>query len=99
MATTPEGLAVVIDKMRMLMKSYGSAALHGDPEFLSMLEKQRKQRLQEFALDVLERQLRPQAEDAFRRKDYVRAAELYASIRERLSPAEARKLALAKARK
>jgi len=98
-ATTPKVLAAGIEKLSVLMQRYGAAALHGDPHFFSMLEEQRKQWSQEFSLDVLEYQLRPQAEDAFRRRDYSKAAELYGSIRERLSPAEAKKLALAEARK
>lgn len=43
-------------------------------------------------------QIRPQAESAFRRGDYAKAAELCGLMRERLSPAEAKKLAFAEAR-
>jgi len=51
------------------MQRYGTAALRGEPQFLSLLEKQRKQWAEEYALDVLASQLRPQAEDAFRQGD------------------------------
>jgi hypothetical protein len=34
----------------------------------------------------------PEAREAFRRKEYGRAAELYESIRDRLTPAEIKKL-------
>ena len=97
-ATTPEVLAAIIDKLSVLMQRYGIAALRSGPHFFSMLEERREQRQEEFALDVLESQLRPQAEDAFRRKDYAKAVELYDSIRARLSPAEIKKLAFAEKR-
>lgn len=97
--TKPEVIAAAIEKLGVLMQRYGMAALRSGPHFFSMIDEQRKQGKEKFALDVLERQLRPQAEEAFRRKDYSKAAELYGRIRERLSPAEAKKLALAEARK
>ncbi|HEY2560159.1 MAG TPA: hypothetical protein VGI48_10665 [Caldimonas sp.] len=97
-ATTPEGVAAGLKELSALMQRYGSAALLGDPRFFSVLEEGRRQWAQEFALDVLVGQLRPQAEEAFRRGDYSMAAELYGRIRERLSPAEAKKLALAEER-
>jgi len=97
-ATTPEGLAAGLEELSALMQRYGAAALRGDPHFISLLEEQRKLWAEEYVLDVLEGQLRPQAEAAFRRGDYSKAAELYGRIRGRLSPAEAKKLALAEAR-
>ena len=45
------------------------------------------------------KQIRPRAESAFRRGDYAKAAELYGLMRERLSPAEAKKLAFAEGRR
>ena len=42
--------------------------------------------------------MRPKAEEAFRNGDYRRAAELYEEIVPRLTPAEAKKLALARKR-
>ena len=97
-AKTPKMLTVGIEKLSVLMQRYGAAALYGDSCFFSILEKQRKQWSQEYALDVLAGQLRPQAEDAFRRGDYSKAAELYGYLRECLSPAEAKKLAFAEAK-
>jgi len=55
--------------------------------------------LQEYSLDVQAEQIRPQAESAFRQGGYAEAAELYGLMRERLSPAEAKKLALAERRR
>lgn len=97
-ATTPERVVVGLEELSALMQRYGSAALCGDSLFFSALEKQRIRWAEEYALDVLADQLRPQAEDAFRRGDYSKAAELYDRIRGRLSPAEAKKLTFAEER-
>ena len=80
------------------MKHYGTAALRGDPLFFSELEKKRKVWADDYWLDGLARQLRPKAEEAFRRGDYTAAVDLYDRIRTRLSPAEIKKLAIAKER-
>lgn len=95
MATTPEGVAAGLEELSSLMDRYGGAALRGDLQFFSTLEKQRKFWAEEHALDVLVEQLRPQADEAFRRKDYSTAVELYSRIRQRLSPAELKKLSFA----
>ncbi|MCK5524936.1 MAG: hypothetical protein KAI83_17555 [Thiomargarita sp.] len=99
MTTTPEGVTASLGELSSLMKSYGDEALRGNSQFFSMLEKQRKQWSNEYALDVLAEQLRPQANEAFRRKNYSIAADLYSRIRERLSPAEIKKLCLAENRR
>lgn len=98
MTNTAEGVATGLEELSSLMKRYGSAALRGDSDFFSTLEKQRTLWSEEYALDVLSEQLRPQADEAFRRKDYSTAAELYSRIRERLSPAEIKKLSIAEGR-
>lgn len=97
--TTPEGVVVGLDEVSSLMKRYGRLALDGDPQFFSILESQRKLWAKEYAIDVLASQLRPQANEAFRRRDYSKAAELYSRIRERLSPAEVKKFGIAVERK
>lgn len=98
-ATTAEGVAAGLEELASLMQLYGLGALSGEQQFVALLEQQRKQWADGYALDVLAAQLRPQAEDAFRRGDYEQAAELYGRIRERLSPAEAKKLLLAQERR
>ncbi len=49
-------------------------------------------------MDVLEAQVRPRAEEAFRMGNYQKSAELYEEIFERLTPAELKKLAFARRR-
>ena len=98
-ATVSEGVIAGLEELSLLMKRYGRKALEGDSQFFSTLEKQQKLWAEEYALDVLTRQLRPQADESFRRKDYSAAAELYSRIRERLSPAELKKLILSEERR
>ena len=97
-ATTPEGVTVTLEALASLMKHYGSRAFSGDPQFFAALEQQRKSWSEEYALDILAKQIRPKAEEAFRRGDYSTAVELYTRIRDRLSPAEIKKLILAQER-
>jgi phenylalanyl-tRNA synthetase beta subunit len=99
MATTPEIVAVALEKLSSLMKCYGNAVLKGDQQICLELKEQRNQWPEEYALDVLADQLRPQADEAFRRGNYSTAAELYARFRERLSPAETKKLKFAEERR
>jgi len=87
-----------LEEISALMKRYGRSALDGDPQLFSMLESERRSWSEEYALDVLADQLRPQADEAFRQKNYAKAAELYSRIRERLSPSEIKKLSIAEER-
>lgn len=91
-ATTAEEVVCGLEELRELIQRYGRASLDSDPQFLSTLERQRKMWSREYALDVLARQLKPEANEAFRKKDYLKAAETYSQIRERLSPTEVKKL-------
>lgn len=97
-ATNSEGVIAGLEELSTLMKRYGRLALDGDPELFSILECERKSWSEAYALDVLADQLRPKADEAFRQRDYAKAAEIYSRIRERLSPAEVRKLSIAEER-
>ena len=93
--TTESGLTEGLERLVKLTKRYGQRAIQGDLEFYADLEIKRKSWVHEYALDVLVNQLRPKAEEAFRRGDYRNAAELYERIRSRLTAAELKKLAIA----
>lgn len=97
-ATTAEGITVGLEQLSALMQRYGMAVIRGDSEFFLRLDDQRKRWAEEYALDVLAGQLRPQADESFRRGEYKKAAELYGRIRKRLSRSELKKLALAEER-
>lgn len=97
-ANTPKGIAKAVAHLQESVKRFGERALQGDAEYFSALELQRKSWGDGYALDVLEAQVRPKAEAAFREGDYRQAAELYERIRARLSVVELKKLALARER-
>jgi hypothetical protein len=98
MTTTEAGVVAGLERLSRLLERYGSKALEGDQEHYLALDEQRQQWAEEFALDVLVEQLRPKANEAFRQKDYLSAVELYSRIEERLSPAELKKLGIARER-
>jgi hypothetical protein len=97
-ATTQETLIEGLIRLAELAKKYAERAMQGDAEFFAVLEDQRKAWGKAYALDVLEQQLRPKADEAFRLGRYQEAAELFERIEPRLSPAELKKLAIAKDR-
>lgn len=97
-ATTPDGIAAGLTQLEELVRRYGDRALRDDTAFFTMLEDHRKAWAEEYAIDVLARQLRPKAQAAFQQGNYREAAELYERIRPRLSTAEEKRLALAKER-
>jgi hypothetical protein len=96
MATTPEAVTNSIKNLSLLTKRYCNQLFSGDLQFISTLEKQRKAWADEYALNTLADQLRPQADDAFRRKEYSTAAKLFSRIQQSLSPSELKKLSFAK---
>jgi hypothetical protein len=93
-----EGVTKGVERLAELAKKYAGPALQNNPEFFAVLEVQRKAWSEAYALDVLEQQLRPKANEAFRRGSYREAAELYERIAARLTSAEKKKLAIAKDR-
>jgi len=97
-ATTQSTLTEGLRSLAELIKRYGQRALQADPEFFVALGRQRKSWVEGYALEVLEGQLRPKANKAFRQGNYREAAELYERIRPGLTPTELRKLAIARER-
>jgi len=87
-----------LEELSRLLNEYCLPALHGDTNFYTRLEAERKRGSKAYALEVLAGNVRPQAEEAFRRGDYALAVELYSQIRECLSPAELKKLSMAERR-
>lgn len=98
MTATPEGVVAGLEELSTLMKRYGRPSLDGDPQYFLMLKHQRELWSKEYSLEVLARQLRPNADKAFRQKDYAKAVELYSQFKECLSPVEIKKLRIAEER-
>lgn len=79
-----------------LFRRYAGAALQGEADTFAQLHEQRRRWNHEYANEVMLSQVRPQAEEAFRRKDYAEALKLFESIREGLTPSELKKLEYAR---
>ena len=97
-AATVDLLEPVVVRVTDMLKAYGAAAFANAETVETQLRKQRPLRIHEFALDSLARATRPAADEAFRSRDFAKAAELYSKIEERLSEAERKKLAYARSR-
>jgi len=90
--TTAEGVLAGLDELSKIIKRYGSQALSGDSQFYITLNEHRKRWAEDYSREVLAQQLKPQAAEAFRKKDYITAAQLYYRIKDSLSPAEEKKM-------
>lgn len=95
-ARTPADLASSVGRLANLLQRYGERGLRDDPQFFATLRQQRKSWSEEYALDVLAEQTRPKAAAAFQEGRYREAADLYEKIIRRLTPAEQKKLAVAR---
>jgi hypothetical protein len=97
-AITPRGVVRAVTELEELVSKYARVVLSGNELVLESLKSKRRERLEEYALDVLARQIRPQAELAFRERRYDDAAGLYQRIKPKLSATELRKLEFARTR-
>jgi hypothetical protein len=91
-SSTREGVAAGLAELSSLMKRYCGPALRGDEQFFLTLKQQREVWWAAYLDHMDAAQVRPKADDAFHRKDYAAAADLYVLIRNQLSPAEIKKL-------
>jgi len=97
-ATDAHGVEVGVARMASAFRECLQSILNDDPVMYSELQKLREAHRHELAIESVTAQVKPKADAAFRAKNYREAAELYESIRERLSPAELRRLEIAKKR-
>jgi hypothetical protein len=98
-ATDAHGIEVGVARVASACRECLQIILNDDPAIYRELQKLREAHGRELALASLISQVRPKADEAFRAKNYRQAAELYESIREGLSPAELRRLEIAKSRR
>lgn len=97
-ASTKEGVAEGLTRLSELARRYCGQALQGELNFFVEVAEKNKSRTQEYWLERRARQLRPEAEEAFRLGRYRQAAELYKQIESVLSPSERKRLAIAEER-
>lgn len=91
-ATTREEVREGLGMLARDLNTYGEQALRGDSAFFALLEQQQRKWAEEYAADIEYQRVLPRANEAFRRHDYKLAAQLYESVRAKLSPAELKKL-------
>lgn len=95
-ARNPDAVEKGVSQLSELFKKYALSLLLSDKAIFTKLGKQRIVLTHAFAREVLVSQVRPEATEAFQRKDYQEAARLYESIKEDLTPTEVKKLQYAK---
>jgi hypothetical protein len=90
-----EQVSTEVKRLADLVRCFDQA-FDGDAQFFEALERDREQQAERYAAEVNASQLRPVAANAFRQGQYARAADLYAQMIDQLTPAETKKLALAR---
>jgi hypothetical protein len=85
-----------VSEIARLTKEYASPPLSGDHMFFHRLSELRTQRSNEYLKGIRLNRTRTDVEAAWHQKNYPRVIELYDSMHEDLTPAEAKRLAYAK---
>lgn len=93
---TVESVKKFVSDLANLVKQYATPALIGDHGFFRRLSELRTQRSNEYLNSVRLNRTRTEVETEWHRKNYPRVMELYDSMLEDLTPAEAKRLAYAK---
>jgi hypothetical protein len=91
-ATSPEAVVTGVKRLSAIFGRYAGPFLNGDTQLFRKLEHQKREWSKKFSLEILSKQVRPKAEEAFRDKRYGEALTLYESIESELSPAEHKRL-------
>jgi hypothetical protein len=96
-AAKPDAVRIGLAQLRDIIVDYAKPALTGDESVFAELERVGNEWRKNFADEVHARQVRPEAEAAFKAKNFDHAVRLYESIRESfLTPAEVKKLEYAR---
>ena len=88
----PDQMRPALVHLSELLKTYAGRVLRGDSSVLKRARRESARFERERAEKSRLRQVRSRANAAFGEKDYAKAAALYESIKDDLSPAEVRKL-------
>lgn len=91
-------LGRALERLAALVEQYGKSEMSGDQSVFAELKRQREKWSEDYALEVLAGQVRPEANDAFRKGDYKTAVRLYSKIKPHLSAAETKKMIIAQER-
>jgi hypothetical protein len=85
-----------VNELAVLVKQYAVAGLIGDHVFFQQVAKDQADRSDEYLKVITFSRTRSEAEAAWHQKDFSRVVNLYNSMLENLTPAEAKRLAYAK---
>jgi hypothetical protein len=85
-----------VSEIARLTKDYATSALKGDQYFFKQLSDSRTQRSRAYTKELRLDRTRTEVETAWHQKNYPRVIELYDSMHDDLTPAEAKRLAYAK---
>jgi len=95
-ATTPDEVRVGLQRLAQQLKQHVEPALQGNTAIFAELHRQREEWSKSYAAEVLAGQIRPEADAAFRARDYRRFIELLSKIENALTSAEKQKLEYAR---
>jgi hypothetical protein len=90
--TTRESVQKFVHELARLVKEYATPALLGDHEFFQRVSKVQAQRSDNYLRGLHLNRTRTEVETAWRQRNYTRVIELYDSIKDDLTPTEAKKL-------
>ena len=94
--TSPQFIKSFISAQAQRLQVYGKRIFTGDNKVWHDLKQQRQKWSEEYAMDILLSQVRPEAEKSFRNNDFKRVVELLSRVEQRLTPAERKKLEYAR---
>jgi len=97
-ATTIEKVKSGVRYLASIVRRHGGPVLVGDRAFFIHVKSLVQQWWDNYVADAEYSRVQPEAAQAFREKDYKRAAKLYECIKGKLTPAELKKLEYAQRR-
>jgi hypothetical protein len=95
-ASTQERVKKYIAQLAELVKKHAKNVLKGDSAVFENLRSIQARKSQEYLKEMNLSRIRPEANEAFRKRDYSRVIELLEPVRTELNPSELRKLGYAR---
>jgi hypothetical protein len=95
-ATSEQTMRTAIFAQAEKLMMYGQRVFKGESKVWQELKQQRQNWSKEYAMDIMQSQVRQEVENYFHKKDYKRVIELLSRIEGRLTSVELKKLEYAK---
>lgn len=97
-AVTKKSVISAVNLVAHIINKHIGSLIKNNLKLIEILQIQRKLMTEEYALDVLVRQTRPRAIEAFQKGDYLKVVELYEQISDQLTDSERKRYEIAKKR-